>query len=142
MSYRSKVAVIMKKKDYKFFKDSLKNDKDYINFMAEEDHYTAFDNYDVMSLIKDYDATLIQWNWIKWDEYTDIVIEKFMHYLSYMNNSNIPFHFIRIGEGNGTNTDIEDICCLGNTETDEWVENLNGMCNYINWDIKITIDNN
>lgn len=138
MGYRNKVAVIMKKNDYKNFIEEIKNDKEYQEIKKEE--YTNFDFYTSKTYIKKYDAILIQWDWVKWDEATDFGVEKFVNYLKYMKAINRPFHYIRIGEGNGVDTDIEDYYCLGSSEGDEWVENLNGMYNVINWNINITID--
>ena len=140
MSYRNKVACILKKEDYNTFISFLKINEDYMSWKKDEKTDGTFFQYNYISKIPQYDAVLLKWDWVSWDPHIDLSIMLFMQYLNYLKNKNKPFHYIRIGEGVDTNTDIEDISCLGDPSLEEWKENLMGMCNLINWKVDIIID--
>lgn len=140
MSYRNKVACILKKEDYNTFINLLKINEDYISWKKDEETDGTFFQYNYISKIPQYDAVLLKWDWVSWDPHIDLSIMLFMQYLNYLKNKNKPFHYIRIGEGVDINTDIEDFSCLGDPSSEEWKENLMGMCNLINWKVDIIID--
>lgn len=140
MSYRNKIACILKKEDYNTFINLLKINEDYISWKKDEKTDGVFFQYSYISKIPQYNAVLLKWDWVSWDPLIDLSIMLFMQYLNYLKNKNKPFHYIRIGEGADTNTDIEDLSCLGDPSSEKWKENLMGMCNLINWKVDIVID--
>lgn len=97
MAYKSKVKIIMKKDAYEDLKKGLK----------ALDEATAF-NKNILEYADKKetprDGIILGWDWIKWDECTDEAVEYIMNFIAELNS---PHKFIRIGEGMGTETDID-----------------------------------
>ena len=121
MAYRSNVKIVMKKSDF----------VDLLFKMDELNEETAY-NKDLLDYAekKDtpQDGIILSWDYIKWDESTDEAIEFLMNYLSELRT---PYRFIRIGEGYGTDTDIDVY------DHYEKIEDLD-FINQIEWRLDIT----
>ena len=121
MGYRSNVKIIMKKRDYERLKSEL----------ARLNEETAY-NKDILDYAEKketpQDGIILTWNYIKWDEDTDEAIEYIMNYLS---ESGDPHRYIRIGEGYGTDTDIDDYDHYADMEDLDFI-------NQIGWKIEFT----
>ena len=121
MAYRSDVKIVMKKADF----------VDLLFKMDELNEETAY-NKDLLDYAEQKDTpqngVILSWDYIKWDESTDEAVEYIMNYLSELKS---PYRFIRIGEGYGTDTDIEEY------DHYEDVKDLD-FINQINWRLDIT----
>lgn len=60
MSYRNKIACILKKEDYNIFINLLKINEDYISWEKNEKTDGAFFQYNYISKIPQYDAVLLK----------------------------------------------------------------------------------
>lgn len=60
MSYRNKVACILKKEDYNTFINLLKINEDYINWKKDEKTDGTFFQYSYISKIPQYNAILLK----------------------------------------------------------------------------------
>ena len=121
MSYRSDVRIIMKKRDYERLKDEL----------AELDE-NIVRNKDILEYAETkntpQDGIILIWNYVKWDEYADDAIECIM---SFLENLRSPYRYVRIGEGFGTETDIDEYDHYENAEDLDFI-------NQIGWKIEFT----
>ena len=60
MSYRNKIACILKKEDYNTFINLLKINEDYISWKKDEKTNGIFFQYNYLSKIPQYDAVLLK----------------------------------------------------------------------------------
>lgn len=60
MSYRNKVACILKKEDYNTFINLLKVNEDYMSWKKDEETDGIFFQYNYISKIPQYDAVLLK----------------------------------------------------------------------------------
>lgn len=60
MSYRNKVACILKKEDYNIFINLLKINEDYMGWKKDEETDGTFFQYGYISKIPQYDAVLLK----------------------------------------------------------------------------------
>lgn len=60
MSYRNKIACVLKKEDYNIFINLLKINEDYINWKKDEKTDGTFFQYNYISKIPQYDAVLLK----------------------------------------------------------------------------------
>ena len=60
MSYRNKVACILKKEDYNTFINLLKVNEDYMSWKKDEETDGTFFQYNYISKIPQYDAVLLK----------------------------------------------------------------------------------
>jgi hypothetical protein len=133
MAYRSDVAVAMRRRDWDAW-ELQRSKKRYT------EDYTYFDSWDKMIVkpneIRDeqYEFIVVNWSYVKWDEATDEVIEDFMDFLNQLRKDELPFRFIRVGEGVGTDSDIEDFG-YWDGKTQEGLR----IYNAINWETNIKI---
>ena len=121
MSYRSDVRIIMKKRDYERLKDELTELDENIVRNKDILEYAETKN-------TPQDGIILIWNYVKWDEYADDAIECIM---SFLENLRSPYRYVRIGEGFGTETDIDEYDHYENAEDLDFI-------NQIGWKIEFT----
>ena len=128
MGYYSDVKVVLYKNDWNEFKETLLNRTDL------EDEFSK--NYflgNAEEIDLDNNIVIIKWDCIKWNEYRDEVMASFMDWLHRRSTENLPFKFIRVGEGAGYDQpDIEVMESFG--EDWEYEEDYNRI------DVNISID--
>ena len=85
MSYRSDVAIAMRKEDYELLKEFDKENKNLIDLL------------DSATIREKAGAVSLYWEWLKWyDSFSEVeAIEEFLGKLS---DEDKPYKFIRIGE--------------------------------------------
>ena len=85
MSYRSEVAIAMRKEDYELLKKFDESNQDLLDLLK------------VATIREKEDATSLYWDWLKWyDSFSEVqAIEEFLGKLS---DEDKPYKFIRIGE--------------------------------------------
>ena len=85
MSYRSEVAIAMRKEDYELLKG------------FDEGNQNLLDLLKVATVREKEDAISLYWDWLKWyDSFSEVqAIEEFLGRLS---DEDKPYKFIRIGE--------------------------------------------
>ena len=125
MSYYNNIKCVMYKKNWEEIQNRI-----LTNTEIEEWSKTRFAN--VKTEVRDDIVILTRESTNRWDECTDEAVEIFMNYLSELNNNLVPFKFIRIGEGCGTETDIEELY--------QYTEDLNIWNKFNIIDYKITIE--
>ena len=128
MGYYSDVKVVLNKNDWNEFKETLLNRTDL------EDEFSKnyfLDNAKEIDL--DNNIIVVEWDCIKWNEYRDEVMASFMDWLHRRSTENLPFKFIRVGEGAGYDQpDIEVMESFG--EDWEYEEDYNRI------EVNISID--
>ena len=129
MGYYSDIKVVLNKNDWNEFKETLLNRTDL------EDEFSK--NYflgNAEEIDLDNNIVIIKWDCIKWNEYRDEVMASFMDWLHRRSTENLPFKFIRVGEGAGYDQpDIEVMESFG--EDWEYEEYYNRI--YVNISIDI-----
>ena len=85
MSYRSDVAITMRKEDYELLKEFDKENKNLIDLLESA------------TIREKAGAVSLYWEWLKWyDSFSEVeAIEEFLGKLS---DEDKPYKFIRIGE--------------------------------------------
>ena len=128
MGYYSDIKVVLNKNDWNEFKETLLNRTDL------EDEFSK--NYflgNAEEIDLDNNIVIVKWDCIKWNEYRDEVMASFMDWLHRRSTENLPFKFIRVGEGAGYDQpDIEVMESFG--EDWEYEEDYNRI------DVNISID--
>lgn len=122
MGYRSDVKLIMKKSDYKRMRKGLLKNKE-----LETPYCKQLLKYATKQKTPQA-GVILTWKYIKWDECTNDAIEYVMNYISELRT---PYRFIRIGEGAGTETDIESFDHFESEEDYRFI-------NQIDWHIDFT----
>ena len=128
MGYYSDVKVVLNKNDWDEFKETLLNRTDL------EDEFSK--NYflgNAEEIDLDNNIVIIKWDCIKWNEYRNEAMASFMDWLHRRSTENLPFKFIRVGEGAGYDQpDIEVMESFG--EDWEYEEDYNRI------EVSISID--
>lgn len=128
MGYYSDVKVVLNKNDWNEFKETLLNRTDLEDEFSKNYFLGRAEEMDL-----DKDIVIVKWDCIKWNEYRDEVMASFMDWLHRRSTENLPFKFIRVGEGAGYDQpDIEVIESFG--EDWEYEEDYNRI------DVNISID--
>lgn len=109
MGYCSDVKVVLNKTDWNDFKTAIMNNTDIEDEWSKNYFFNKAEEIEL-----DNDIIIVKWDYIKWYEHNDEVIGAFMDWLHRRQSEDLPFKYIRVGEGAGYDqTDIEVIESLG-----------------------------
>lgn len=121
MSYKSNVRICTTKKGFDMIKE----------FVSDKTDGTCTRNLlnciDEKIIGKDRDFILFGWDWIKWYDMLNDDVIAVMGALNYINDKNIPFNYIRVGES--SEGDVE-----------EWYRDLYNVLPWMSVDTIINYD--
>lgn len=106
MSYKYNIGILLKSDNY------LELANNILTQGFEDEELVTFKNGVVNHHKNDF--VTLNWNYVKWDEATDEVVEMIEQYLDMLKKNNIPFRYIKVGELD----EVWDLKSYGNNPDD------------------------